>query len=127
MNTMLISGIPMVRALELTSSVINNVIYQAIISNAVEAVKAGKPISEALSGTNEIPGIMVQMMRVGEETGELGSILKTLATFYSREVRVAVDALVDVIEPAMIVLLGLGVAVLLASVLIPIYNIASAQ
>jgi type IV pilus assembly protein PilC len=127
MNTMLISGIPMVRALELTSSVINNVIYQAIISNAVEAVKAGKPISEALSGTSEIPGIMVQMMRVGEETGELGSILKTLATFYSREVRVAVDALVDVIEPAMIVLLGLGVAVLLASVLIPIYNIASAQ
>ncbi len=127
MNTMLLSGIPMVRALELTSSVINNTIYNNIISNAVEAVKAGKPISEALSGNNEIPGIMVQMMKVGEETGELGNILKTLAAFYSREVRVAVDALVDVIEPVMIVLLGVGVAVLLASVLIPIYNIASSQ
>lgn len=127
MNTMLVSGIPMVRALELTSSVINNTVYQTIISNAVEAVKGGQPISEALSGNNEIPGIMIQMMKVGEETGELGNILKTLADFYTREVKVAVDALVDIIEPVMIVMLGLGVAVLLSSVLIPIYNVASAQ
>ncbi|MEK7095335.1 MAG: type II secretion system F family protein, partial [Patescibacteria group bacterium] len=86
MNTMLVSGIPMIRALELTSSVINNVIYKQIISDATEAVKGGKPISEALAGNGEIPGIMIQMMKVGEETGELGSILKTLAAFYAREV-----------------------------------------
>lgn len=127
MNTMLISGIPMVRALELTSTVINNVIYQRIMTEAVNGVKGGKPISEALSGNTEIPGIMIQMMKVGEETGELGNILKTLASFYTREVKVAVDALVDIIEPVMIVMLGVGVATLLASVLIPIYNVASAQ
>jgi type II secretory pathway component PulF len=127
MNTMLISGIPMIRALELTSSVIANQIYQQILSEAVEGVKGGKAISEALSGNDEIPGIMIQMMKVGEETGELGNILKTLAHFYAREVETAVDALVDLIEPLMIVLLGLGVAVLLASVLVPIYNVASAQ
>jgi type IV pilus assembly protein PilC len=127
MNTMLVSGIPMVRALELTSTVVNNTVYTNIMSQAVEDVKGGKPLSEALSGNSEIPGIMVQMMKVGEETGELGSILKTLANFYTREVKVAVDALVDIIEPLMIVLLGGGVAILLASVLIPIYNIASSQ
>jgi type IV pilus assembly protein PilC len=127
MNTMLVSGIPMVRALELTSSVINNVVYKQIISDSVEAVKGGKQVSEALSNNREVPGIMIQMMKVGEETGELGSILKTLAKFYSREVATAVDNLVDLIEPAMIVLLGLGVATLLASVLVPIYNVASAQ
>ncbi|MEK7213757.1 MAG: type II secretion system F family protein [Patescibacteria group bacterium] len=127
MNTMLISGIPMLRSLELTSSVINNDVYKEILNQAVESVKGGKPISEALSGHNEIPGIMIQMMKVGEESGELGSILKTLAKFYAREVTTAVDALVDLIEPLMIVLLGAGVAILLASVLIPIYNIASAQ
>jgi type IV pilus assembly protein PilC len=127
MNTMLMSGIPMIRALELTSSVINNSIYKKIIADAVDSVKAGKTVSESLSGNGEIPGIMIQMMRVGEESGELGAILKTLAKFYSREVVTAVDALVDLIEPAMIVLLGLGVATLLASVLIPIYNVASAQ
>ncbi len=128
MNTMLVSGIPIVRALELTSSVINNSIYQKILSDAVDSVKAGKAVSEALSATNgEIPGIMIQMMKVGEESGELGPILKTLARFYSREVTTAVDALVGLIEPLMIVCLGGGVAVLLASVLIPIYNVASAQ
>jgi type II secretory pathway component PulF len=128
MNTMLVSGIPIVRALELTSTVINNSIYQKILSDAVDSVKAGKAVSEALSVTNgEIPGIMIQMMKVGEESGELGPILKTLARFYAREVTTAVDALVGLIEPLMIVCLGGGVAVLLASVLIPIYNVASAQ
>ena len=127
MNTMLVAGIPMMRALELTSSVINNTIYKRLLAKAVEDVKAGKAVSEALSNNSEIPGIMIQMIKVGEETGELGNILKTLARFYAREVTTAVDALVDLIEPLMIVFLGLGVAVLLASVLIPIYNIASAQ
>lgn len=128
MNTMLISGIPMIRSLELTSNIIDNRIYQAIMSEAVESVKGGKTLSESFSHhPDEVPGIMVQMMRVGEETGELGNILKTVAKFYSREVATAVDSLVSLIEPLMIVMLGGGVAVLLASVLIPIYNIAGGQ
>ena len=128
MSTMLSSGIPMVRALELTSNVINNKIYEGLIVEAVEAVKGGKTLSESLSNNpNEIPGIMVQMMKVGEETGESGSILKTVARFYAREVETAVESLVSLIEPLMIVLLGGGVAILLASVLVPIYNIAAAQ
>lgn len=125
MNTMLSSGIPLVRSLEITASVVDNRVFEDLLKEAVESVKGGKPVSEALSQYEEIPGIMIQMMRVGEESGELGSILKTLAKFYQREVNNAVDTLVDLIEPAMIVLLGLGVAVLLASVLIPIYNVSS--
>jgi len=66
------------------------------------------------------------MAKVGEETGSLASILTTLANFYRREVNNAVDTMIGLIEPAMIVLLGLGVAVLLASVLMPIYNLSSA-
>jgi len=127
LNTMLQAGIPMVRALELTSSVINNEVYRLLLNDAVDAVKGGKAVSEALSGNDQIPGIMVQMMKVGEESGELGPIMKTMAAFYAREVLTAVDSLVDLIEPLMIVVLGLGVAILLASVLVPIYNIAEAQ
>ncbi len=128
MNTMLASGIPMVRALELTSTVINNRVYQGILNESMESVKGGKTLSESLSTyPDQIPGILVQMTKVGEETGEVGPILKTLAHFYSREVATAVDSLVSLIEPLMIVLLGGGVAVLLASVLIPIYNIAASQ
>lgn len=125
MNTMLISGIPMVRALELTSGVVGNEIYKKVLNDATEDVKGGKSLSDALAEKRVIPGIMLQMIKVGEESGELGKILKTLSLFYSREVVNAVDTLVDLIEPAMIVLLGLGVGFLLASVLIPIYNISS--
>jgi type II secretory pathway component PulF len=127
-NTMLSAGIPIVRTLELTSTVVNNKVYEDILSQAVESVKGGKTLSESLSNNPVlIPGIMVQMIKVGEETGEVGSILKTLAKFYTREVTTAVDSVVSLIEPAMIVALGGGVAVLLASVLMPIYNIAGAQ
>ncbi len=126
MNTMLTSGIPMVQALQLTSAVIDNKIYEGIFTDAMEAVKGGRTLSEALAGSpREIPGIMIQMMRVGEEAGEIGAILKTMAGFYNREVSTAVDSLVSLIEPAMIVGLGAGVAILLAAVLVPIYSIAS--
>ena len=127
MSTMFQAGIPMVRALELTSDVIDNDVFRALLADAVEAVKGGKAMSEALSSSGEIPGIMIQMMKVGEESGELGPIMKTMATFYSREVTNAVATLVDLIEPLMIVVLGVGVAILLASVLVPIYSIAEAQ
>jgi type IV pilus assembly protein PilC len=124
MNTMLISGIPMVRALELTSGVVDNKIFEEILTRATDAIKGGKALSEGLGEHKEIPGIMIAMIKVGEETGQLGKILATLANFYRREVVNAVDTLVDLIEPLMIVMLGLGVGVLLASVLIPIYNVA---
>jgi type IV pilus assembly protein PilC len=127
MSTMFQAGIPMVRALELTSSVIDNEVFRVLLADAVEAVKGGKAMSEALAVSGEIPGIMIQMMKVGEESGELGPIMKTMALFYSREVTNAVATLVDLIEPLMIVVLGVGVAILLASVLVPIYSIAEAQ
>ncbi len=126
MNTMIVSGIPILRALEITSSVVENKIFREILDRTLLEVKGGAALSTSLGQHEEIPGMMVQMIKVGEETGELGSILKTLAKFYQREVIGAVDTLVSLIEPAMIVALGLGVGVLLASVLMPIYNIASA-
>ena len=125
MHTMVLSGIPMLRAIEITGSVVGSVIYKQILNESMLAVKGGSSLSASFSQYPEIPGILVQMIKVGEETGELGSILKTMAKFYQREVINAVDTLVDLIEPIMIVLLGLGVGTLLASVLLPIYNIAA--
>lgn len=127
LHTMLASAIPIVRSLEITAAVVGNAVYEEILSNALESVKSGSSISDSLGKTKEIPGIMVQMMKVGEETGELGNILETLAKFYRREVTNAVDTLVGLIEPMLIVALGLGVGFLLTSVLIPIYNISAGQ
>ena len=91
----------------------------------MQDIKAGSPVSESLGKYSEIPNIMIQMIKVGEETGELGKILGTLSKFYNREVKNTVDTLVTLIEPMLIVALALGVGVLLASVLMPIYNISA--
>lgn len=125
MNTMVASGIPMVKAIEVTASVVGNDTYKSILDESLLAVKGGASFSQSLSQYDEVPGILIQMIKVGEETGELASILGTMAHFYQREVINAVDTLVSLIEPVMIVFLGLGVGVLLASVLIPIYDIAN--
>ncbi len=123
-STMLVSGVPVVEAVEITASVVGSATFERILVQTGEEVKAGASISDALGKHSEIPGIMTAMIKVGEETGELGNILATLAKFYRREVNNAVDTLIDLIEPLMIVMLGLGVGTLLASVLIPIYNLA---
>lgn len=124
MSTMVLSGIPMLKAIEVTSSVIDNEIYKEVLDEALVKVKAGQALSVALGDRDEIPNVLIQMIKAGEESGELGNILKTMSKFYQREVIGAVDTLVSMIEPAMIVALGVGVGVLLASVLMPIYNIA---
>ena len=122
--TMLMSGVQVVEAVEITASVVDSATYEKVLHQVGEDVKGGASISDALARHAEIPGIMSAMVKVGEETGKLGDILATLAKFYQREVTTAVDTLVDLIEPLMIVFLGLGVGILLAAVLIPIYNLA---
>lgn len=123
-NTMLSAGIPVVRTLEISGDVVGNSVFKNILDDAVQEVRGGNSISNAFNKHEEIPQIMVQMIKVGEETGSIGKILKTLARFYNKEVANTVDTLIGLIEPAMIVLLGIGVGGLLMSVMIPIYNVA---
>ncbi len=123
--TMLRSGIQMVRGIEITASVVDDPVYEKILTDSVNDVKAGLPLSEVLRKHPEIPGMVVAMIKIGEETGNLSQILDTLSKFYRREVSNSIDTLVSLIEPFMIVSLAVGVAFLLAAVLIPIYNISA--
>ncbi len=125
MSTMLSNGISIVPALEVTSEVVENAVYVEILNATLADVKAGRSFADAISEYPEIPTVLSQMIRVGEETGSLSEILGTLALFYRREVNNAIDTLIGLIEPVMIVMLGLGVGLLLASVLMPIYNITT--
>lgn len=125
-NTMLGSGMSVVRTLEITGSVVGSIVFKRIIAETLEDVKGGESISASFNKHEEIPQIMVQMIKVGEETGSVGKILKTLSTFYNKEVIGAVDTLIGMIEPAMVVLLGVGVGGLMMSVMVPIYNVAGA-
>ncbi|HEY4516776.1 MAG TPA: type II secretion system F family protein [Candidatus Paceibacterota bacterium] len=125
LSTMLKSGVQILRALEITGSVVEDPIYSRVIAQAAEDVKGGMPLSDAFRKHPEMPGIVVAMVKIGEETGNMSHILEVMARFYRREVNNALDTLVGLIEPFIIVVLAVGVAVLLASVLLPIYNIAS--
>jgi type IV pilus assembly protein PilC len=118
------AGIPIVRALTVVSDVIGNSVYQAVILKAADEVKTGGHISSVLMRAPEIPPIVAQMVRIGEETGKLGEVLNSVTKFYEQEVEKISRNLTTLIEPVMIVILGLGVAVLVFAVLLPIYNIA---
>ena len=125
LDIMLTSGIQILRAIDITSEVVGSYVYRDILKEVADGVKSGQALSSTFEKHhNEIPSIMVQMIKVGEETGSLGTILGTLTAFYRREVDDAVDTLVGLIEPVMIVVLGLGVGILLVSILVPIYNLA---
>ena len=126
LETLLSGGIPIVRALQITSDVVGNEVYKGIMLEAIEGVRGGSTISDAFARHPEIPTLLTQMIRVGEETGKLDQILKAISRFYAREVDSLVDNLVSLIEPILILILGLGIGLIVASVLVPIYNLTSA-
>ena len=125
MDTLITSGVSMIRSLEITADVVGSDVYRRVLMNALDSVKSGSPLSSSLAESGYVPQIMVQMTRIGEETGNLGFVLKTMSRFYKREVDTAVDTLVALIEPLMIIFLGVAVGLLLVSVLGPIYNITA--
>jgi type IV pilus assembly protein PilC len=125
LSTMIDSGVPIIRSIDITAQVVGSLAYKDLLGEVADSLKSGLVLSEAFGKyPGQIPKIFVQMVQVGEETGSMGSILKNLTDFYEREVSGAVDTLVGLIEPVMIVVLGFGVGILLVSILLPIYNMA---
>lgn len=125
LSTLIAGGIPIAQALQITGDVVGNSIYKGIMYEAQEAVKKGLPISSVFMFKKRIPPLVTQMVKVGEKSGKLDYVLGNLSGFYRKEVDALVDNLVTLIEPILIVILGLAVALLVAAVLLPIYNIAS--
>lgn len=126
MNTMLSNGVPIVKSIDITVSILDNLVYRKLLMRVSQKVQTGKSFSKALYEEPLVPNILVQMVHIGEETGELAYILKNLATFYRRELDTAIDSMIGLIEPAMIVGLGLGVGVLVSAILLPMYSLTDA-
>ena len=124
LSVLIQGGLPIVEAIEITADVVRNGVFRAILLETVEQVKKGNTISSVFRVKKDIPVMVTQMVFVGEETGKLDSTLKAAADFYHKEVTVMMDNLVTLIEPILILLLGVGVAILLVAVLMPMYNIA---
>lgn len=125
LHTLLSGGITVVRALEITAEVVGNEVYRRILMESVEAVRGGSMISDTFSRYADIPPIFSSMIRIGEETGKLDYILGSIAKFYKKDVDSFMDNLVSLIEPILILVLAGGVGILVAAVLLPIYNLAA--
>ncbi len=126
LSTLSSAGIAISQALEITADVVGNSIYRKIILEADESVRKGSNISSVFAKYPEILPMVTQMVSIGEQTGKLDSILKQVTMFFTDEVNRAFDNIVNLIEPILIVVLGAGVGLLVAAILLPIYNLVNA-
>ncbi|HVW23141.1 MAG TPA: type II secretion system F family protein [Candidatus Saccharimonadales bacterium] len=118
------SGVSVLDALQVTGAAIGNKVIEKELLDAAEEVKNGKQLSEPIGRSKHFPPIVAQMLLVGEETGQIDTVLVKIADFYEEEVAVTIDGLAALIEPIMIVFLGAGVGLIAASVMGPIANLS---
>lgn len=118
------SGVSVLDALEVTGAALGNKVIEAELKAAGEEVRNGKPLSDPISKSKHFPPIVAQMLVVGEETGQIDTVLTKIADFYEEEVTVLIDGLAAIIEPIMIIFLGAGVGLIAASVMGPIANLS---
>jgi type IV pilus assembly protein PilC len=118
------SGVTVLDALEVTGGAIGNKVIEAELKAAAEDVKNGKQLSEPLAQSAHFPPIVSQMLAVGEETGQIDTILVKVADFYEEEVDAVIDGVSSLIEPIMIIFLGGMVGLIAASVMGPIASLS---
>ncbi len=117
-------GLTIPQAVEISSHTIGNTIYAELLHNAAEQIRKGKLLSQALAPMPEFPPLVSQLVSVGESTGRLEDLLSKINDFYSREVDNTVSSLVELIQPLLMVVIGVIIAILFASILLPIYNLS---
>jgi type IV pilus assembly protein PilC len=117
-------GIPVIRALTIVSKVINNYVYEDVFLKAAEEVKKGGNISSVFKKTLLIPPMVTHMVKIGEDSGQVDSVLNHIAKFYEQEVEVSTKNLSALIEPVLMVIIGIAVGFMAFTILMPIYNIA---
>lgn len=122
-STLIKGGVPILAALTLCAEVSGNALFRDVIERANERVKVGDSISSVFARSEVIPSMVTQMVFSGEQAGQLDFVLGKISTFYSQEVDRIVEGLTQLIEPILIVALAVMVGILVASVLLPMYNI----
>ena len=123
LSSLIRSGIPITRSLEVVAETLNNLVMVRIIENVRAAVSEGKRLSEPFSLSGFFPTMVVQMISAGEETGKLDETLKDVSAFYDTEVDYAIKNFTAILEPVMLLGMGGMVGFVALSVLLPIFNL----
>ncbi len=124
LSTLLVGGIPLVQALETASESMGSGLLKKSLQKTRRMVREGQPLSVSVAATGVFPGLAVDMIEVGESTGALPAMLTSVAEFYEEDVSIRMSAVLAMIEPAIMILMGLFVAFVLVALYLPIFSLA---
>lgn len=127
LSTLLIGGIPLMQALDTSGRSIGTVLLKKSLAKAAGQVREGRSLSQALSSTKIFPSLAVDMMEVGESTGALPQMLNSVAEFYDEDVATRTTAVLSLIEPAIMIFMGIFVAFVLVALYMPIFSLAGSM
>ncbi|OIO47760.1 MAG: hypothetical protein AUJ28_00450 [Parcubacteria group bacterium CG1_02_37_51] len=123
--TLVIGGVPLTTGLKIVNEVVGNTAYQAVIEETIKTVEDGESVAKVMLDSPIVPNLVSQMMSVGEKTGRLDEVLSKVAEFYSREIENIVANLTSLIEPFIMVMIGVAVGGMVAAIILPMYNLAN--
>jgi type IV pilus assembly protein PilC len=123
-TTLVASGVPLIQMLEITSDSINNVHIEASLHGAIEKVKGGKALSDSIDNDPNFLDLVPDMLRIGEQSGAIEDMLAKTADYYEKEVDTQIKAISTIIEPVLMVILGIFAFIIVAAVLLPVYGLA---
>ena len=125
LGTLIKGGIPIIQSLTITADVVGNLYYKDVILRAREEVRRGSTINSVFTADKYIPPMVSQMIQIGEQTGKIDVLLSKVASFYQKDVDNIMENITSLIQPILILILGGAAAVLVAAILLPIYNLSS--
>ena len=125
MYTLIVGGVPLTRSLAIVSDVVGNAVFKDIIDQTIKEVEDGNSIATVFSQSKVIPSMVSQMMIVGEKTGRLEEVFKRLSDFYTREANNLVANLVTLLEPMVMLVMGVSVGFMVSAILLPMYRLSS--
>ena len=125
LNTLIVGGVAITDGLRITAEVVNNEIYKELINETVKEVEDGNSISSVFIDSKEVPKMVSQMMSIGEKTGKLDIVLERISQFYAREVSNIIANLMTLMEPIIMVIMGVAVGIMVAAIILPMYNMAN--
>lgn len=123
-STLVASGVPLIQMLEIASDSIDNVHIEASLHRAIEKVKGGKALSEAIANDPNFLDLVPDMLRIGEQSGAIEQMMAKTADYYEKEVDTEIKNISTIIEPALMVVLGVVAFVIVAAILLPVYSLA---
>ncbi len=125
MSTLIKGGVSLTQGLAIVAKVVSNVVYEDLIMSTAQEVEGGNSVASVFLQSKNVPPMLSQMMVIGEQTGKLDDVLAKLSEFYTREVDNTVRNLTTIMEPVVLTLMGIAVGILVAAIILPMYNLAS--